>query len=292
MRLALAVSVIAALICVPFASEAQTPCGRLISMAPSITETLYALGLGANVVGVTTFCQRPKEAASKPKVGGYFDVNYEAALSLRPTLVVIHSGRGDQEERLKRLGVKTLSVDHASVTGIIGSIETIGSLCGVDENAKRLVNGLRQRMDKIRAKVNGARRPRVLVAVGRNLGSTSVAEAYIAGKKSYYDDLITIAGGVNAYEGLAVATPMVSAEGIICLKPDYVIELIPPLNGKEPDPSAAEKDWDKLSAMGGGFKVRAIIGAHTVIPGPDFAVLLEQMAKIIHPEIVWERAAP
>lgn len=288
MRLALAAAMIAALVCVPSANGAETPCGRLISMAPSITETLYALGLGGNVVGVTTFCQRPKEAVSKPKVGGYFDVNYEAALSLRPTLVVIHGGRGDQEERLKRLGVKTISVDHTSVSGIIGSIETIGGLCGVDENAKRLVDGLRQRMDKIRAKVSGARRPRVLVAVGRNIGSTSVAEAYIAGKKSYYDDLIALAGGVNAYEGLAVATPMVSAEGIISLKPDYVIELIPPLNGKAPDASTAEKDWAKLSAMGGGFAARAIIGAHTVIPGPDFAVLLEEMAKIIHPEIAWE----
>lgn len=288
MRLALAVSVIAALIFSKPASGAGAQCGRLISMAPSITETLYALGLGANVVGVTTFCQRPKEAASKPKVGGYFDVNYEAALSLRPTLVVIHRGRGDQEERLKRLGVKTISVDHTSVSGIIGSIETVGSLCGVDESAKRLVNSLRQRMEKIRAKVSGSRRPRVIVAVGRNIGSASVAEAYIAGKKSYYDDLITLAGGVNAYEGLAVATPMVSAEGIISLKPDYVIELIPPLDGKAPDPSAAEKDWDKLSAMGGGFKTRVIIGGHTVIPGPDFAVLLEEMARIIHPEIVWE----
>jgi iron complex transport system substrate-binding protein len=288
MRLYITVFLAAAQILAQPASGTQTPCGRMISMAPSITETLYALGLGANVVGVTTFCERPKEAASKPKVGGYFDVNYEAALALRPTLVVIHGGRGDQEERFKRLGVKAVSVDHTSVNGIIGSIKTVGSLCGVDENAKRLVNNLRERMDKIRAKVNGAAKPRVLVAVGRNIGSTSVAEAYIAGKKSYYDDLITLAGGFNAYEGVAVATPMVSAEGIIWLKPDYVIELIPPLDGKAPDPLAAEKDWAKLSAMGGGFKTRVIVGGHTVIPGPDFVALLEEMAKIIHPEIAWE----
>lgn len=269
------------------ADGASSACGKIISMAPSVTETLYSLGLGENVVGVTPFCERPKEATTKAKVGGYFDVNYEAVIALRPTLVIVHEGRGDQEARLTRLGVKTLAVDQSSVSGIIGSIEKIGELCGVENNTATLLSGLRGRMEAVRSKIGGAVKPRVLVAVGRNIGAASVMNVYIAGKGSYYDDIIRLAGGVNAYDGTAVATPMVSAEGIISLKPDYVIELIPPLNGKVPDTATAEKDWTALSSFGKGFKARVITGSHTVVPGPAFTLLLEDMARLIHPEIAW-----
>src|SRR5690606_17941429 len=90
----------------------QNDCARIVSLAPSITETIYDLSLGSNLVGVTRFCKYPKEATLLPQIGGLLDPNIEAIVSLRPTLVVVLTEQSDIANRLKQLGLKTISVEH------------------------------------------------------------------------------------------------------------------------------------------------------------------------------------
>ena len=106
---------------------------RIISLAPSITEVLFTLNLDDRVVGVTRYCDYPPEALAKDKVGGYFDVNYEAVLALEPDVVIHLTEHEDAQRRLQDLGIETLAVNHSRVKGILQSITTIGDRCGAKE---------------------------------------------------------------------------------------------------------------------------------------------------------------
>ncbi|MDZ7619631.1 MAG: helical backbone metal receptor, partial [Patescibacteria group bacterium] len=126
----------------------QVP-SRIVSMAPSITETLFALGLGGRVVGVTRFCSFPAEVAELPRVGGHLDPNLEAILRLRPDLVVLMTEQADLADSLHQLGVRTLAVGDDSVEQVLDTITTLGTHCGATEQATALVDSLQSRMQAI-----------------------------------------------------------------------------------------------------------------------------------------------
>ena len=139
-------------------------------MAPSITETLYALGLGDRVVGVTRYCQYPPEVKGKPQIGGYYDPNFEAIVALKPDLVVMLD-----EHELIAAGLRKaesedaggMSQDHR---GIIESFRTIGRVCGKEAEGRRMAEQYETRLRRIRAKTRGLPRPRVLMALDRTFG--------------------------------------------------------------------------------------------------------------------------
>ena len=111
---------------------------RIISTAPSITEILYALGLGDRVVGVTSFCHYPPDALKKPKIGDYVNPNLEAMLALKPDLVMVQTNPVRLAERLQALHLRTLEVDQQNIDAIYTSIRMIGDVAGVPANAARL----------------------------------------------------------------------------------------------------------------------------------------------------------
>ena len=155
----------------------QVPPACIISLAPSITEILFSLGLGDRVAGVTRFCDYPPEALEKAEVGGYFDINYEAVLALEPDLAIHLSEHDDARTRLGNLGIPTLAVDHRRVEGILESISIIAGNCGAREKGENLRLSLENRIREVRegflAKPSSRSvvhsKPRVLVAVGRSL---------------------------------------------------------------------------------------------------------------------------
>ena len=263
------------------------PCAyhRIVSLAPSVTEILFALGLGDNVVGVTRYCKYPPEACGKMQVGGYLDPNYEELLRLRPDLVVMLTVHTAAVERLRQLGINTLMVDHAAIPGIVGSIMTIGNACGAARRAEAMVLEINARIDRLRNMTNGRGRPRVLVSVDRNTDAFS--SVYIAGKKTCYDEMISIAGGVNAYTSATAAYPAVATEGICRMDPQVIIDLVPDLEkrGKKREKILAQ--WNSMAGVEAIKKGRVYLFEqdYTVIPGPRFIALLEDMARAIHPEL-------
>lgn len=263
---------------------------RIISLAPSITETLFALGLEAQIVGVTRYCDYPQKALAKPKVGGYLDPNMEAMVALRPDLVITFPGHQTLTPRLEQLGVATLQVQHQKLTDILDSIRIIGTATDKEAEAKALLADLRSRMEEIKAKIAGLSRPRVLVVMGRPIGSP-LKKIFVAGTGDPYDEMIRIAGGTNAYQGDFIRVPPLSAEGIIHLNPEVIIELVSnqEVQKKGWSDTTLLQDWAGLpmvSAVKTG-RIHLFADDFDTVPGPRFILTLEKMAQVIHPEVNW-----
>jgi iron complex transport system substrate-binding protein len=262
---------------------------QIVSLAPSITEILFALGLEDRVAGVTRYCDFPPAARTKANVGGYYDPNYEAIVMLRADLVIMLQEHEEPKQHLSKPGLNTLVVDHKSISGILNSITAIGKTCGADKKAESIVRDLHVRMERIRQKTDGLTRPRVMISVGRNIGSGTFKDAYISGRDGFYDKMITLAGGVNVYTG-GVAFPVVSGEGIIRMNPEVIIDMIPDLDEKGWDKVMILKEWDAVSQVDAVRKGRVYVFGedYVVIPGPRFILILEEMAQVIHPKVDWE----
>jgi iron complex transport system substrate-binding protein len=259
---------------------------RIVSLAPSITETLFALGLGDRVAGVTCYRNFPTEAHTKATVGGYYDLNYEAIVALHPDLIILFPEHEASKQHLSKLGFNMLVVDHKSIFGILTSITAIGKTCGADKKAGLIVRDLQVRMDRIRLKTEGLPRPRIMISVGRNMGSGTFKDVYISGRDGFYDEMITLAGGVNAYTG-DVAFPVVSRETIIRMNPEVIIDMIPDIDEKGWDKEIILKEWNAVSQVDAVRKGRVYVFGedYVVIPGPRFILILEEMARVIHPEV-------
>ncbi len=266
----------------------EAPCKRIVSLAPSVTESLFALGLGDRVVGVTRYCRFPPAARDKAKIGGYFDPNYEAIVALRPDLVVLLAEHGQAAEDLAALGLRTLELDHQSVRGILLSLERLGRACGRRQEAERLVRGIEGEMARVRARRREGPRPRVLVVVGRAYGTGTLRDVYVAGRKSFYHRLIELAGGENACKEERIRFPAYSAEGILRLDPDLIVELIPDLEEKGLNRKTVLGDWRRSLPGMGAVKenhVALLTGDYTVIPGPRFIRTVEGLAERVR---AWE----
>ena len=265
-------------------------CKRIVSMAPSLTEVLFALGLGESVVGVTRYCDYPPEAKTKSQVGGFLDPNYEAILSLVPDLVVLLQEQAETEKYLAEMGLSTLPLNHSSVTGIINSIATIGETCGAADKARHLVNDLEARIARVRAKTAELPRARVMVAIGRNLNETSLGNIYISGRDGFYDQLLELAGGTNVYRRRTIALPAISAEGIQNLNPQVIIDIAPAVGQAARQAENPIRAWEFAAGVDAvkNHKVYVFGEGYGVRPGPRFILLLEQMARVLHPDLEWD----
>lgn len=263
---------------------------RIVSLSPSTTETLFALGLDDYVVGVTRFCNYPVEAKAKAKVGGYFDPNYEAVAALEPDLVIILPEHEMVKDYLAELGLNHFTVNNKTVSDIISAIGAIGRECGVGGRAREVMISIESRMNAVRRLTADLPRPSVLISIGRTIGSGSLRDVFVAGRNTYYDELIDCAGGRNAYDKEGMAYPMLSTEGIIHINPDIIIDLVPDLGSKGFDEHTVRKEWESVSRVEAIKNGRLYILSqdYAVIPGPRFIEFLEDMARIFHPGVEWD----
>jgi cobalamin transport system substrate-binding protein len=265
---------------------------RIISMAPSVTEVLFAIGAGSQVAGVTRYCDFPPQAKDRPQVGGYLDPSYESILALQPDLIVILTEQEDPAGRmLRELGLKVLSVEHRDLEGILESIGTIGAAVGRTQEAGSLLDRLNSGIDSLRTKLAGQPRPGVLVVLGRNLAAGDLSNTYIAGADGYFNDLVELAGGANSYRGRTIAFPAVSAEGLHQLAPNVIIEVIPNLGQTGIDSHRYEQAWRELPGLNSvaAGDIHVFITDYAVRPGPRFILLARDMARAIHPELGWPK---
>ncbi len=268
---------------VPAGAESPSP-RRIISLAPSLTEVLFAVGAGAQVVGVTEFCNYPPEAAARPKVGGITPdtINLERILELAPDLV-LSSGDGQDPAlaNLARLGIATRVLPAESLEEVMGTIDEVGALSGHAERARRLRAELEGRVDRIRGLVSRLPTPRVRVFYqvwDRPLMTTG---------RSYVSELIEIAGGENVFGDLTQAFPQVSEEAVLVRDPEVILI---PSQHREPvrlEDVRRRPGWDRLSAVRSG-RVHLLPGDPISRPGPRLVEVLETMARLLHPELFTE----
>lgn len=245
---------------------------RIISMAPNTAEILYALGLSNEVVGVSRFCSYPPDVTNKPTVGGLYDPNWEMIVALQPDLVIGLETQKEIEAQLKALGIEFLGVEHEHISEILQSILTIGKACGADAEAQALFQSL-EKIASPDAVSSNDWKPRVLVCVGHD---ESLSRMYVAAKGTFYDELTERAGGINACQETTGNYPEISPEGLASMNPDVVIDILPDIGSRlSLHPDKFSNAWKNVRAV-------AITNDYAWIPGPRFALLLEDFVKAIH----------
>jgi iron complex transport system substrate-binding protein len=252
---------------------------RIISFAPSITETLFALGMGDRVVGVTRYCNYPLQVKNLPKIGDYLNPNYEMILKLKPDLVLLLKQHSSLSEFLTRNRIASRVIENENVNEILQSFTMIGEMCGKTKQADSLVASIKAEMSGVSAPLN---RPKILFCIGRdNPGSGRISKVYLAGPKSFYSQLMHDAGGENAYADSAFAYPTFSAEGVIRLAPDIIIDVMASVSGVPQE--KARDDWKELTivpAVANGL-VFCPSGDFMSIPGPRIGLILHEMKKAV-----------
>jgi len=254
---------------------------RIVSLAPSVTETLYALGFGPQVVGVTQFCRYPPEAKTKPIVAGFSNVNYEAVVRQRPDLVVLPHDKVENRLNLERLGLSVMPLDTRSLAGLMESIDVLGRNAGRQAEAAGILGKMENSLARARARAVGQPMPRVLLSVMRSYeGLGYIAEINIAGRDGFFSEMIEIAGGWNVYQG-ALPFPRLSREAVIFFDPEVIIDIIP----ADEDLEAARRDWLTLSMVSAirNNRLFFLTDEADTVPGPRFPQTLEKLSHVFHP---------
>ncbi|MBN1577920.1 MAG: ABC transporter substrate-binding protein [Chitinispirillaceae bacterium] len=259
----------------------NTPKPRIISFAPSITETIYALGAQEHLVGVTDFCTYPPEAVQLPRVGGYINPNYEQILSLKPDITILLKEHGSLIAFLEQHKIGVVKIDNENLAGIFSSISRIGAACGLKERGDSLAAGIESAMKM--TTVSLSRKPKILFCVGRDKpGSGTIGKVFLAGPRTFYSELIMRLGGENAVSDSVFAYPSVAGEGIIHLVPDIIIDVM--ASNKLMDPSKVSADWNELGMLPAVKlgAVYAITGNYISIPGPRIVKIFNDLHRCIN----------
>lgn len=246
---------------------------RIISLAPDITETVYILGLGDKLAGATTYCLWPEAAKGVPRVGGFGQYNFEAIVSLKPDLVLLHHKYDSEKSRLDDLDIPYLEIRTELMADIMGSIKAVGDTCGAKHEADKLLADMSRQIANAR---KTSKTPRVLVTFGGD--ATQVEQIYAFGSDCLHNELLVLAGGTNVVENnLAFST--LSKEAVIRLNPDIIIQLAP---GTEA-PTTPSKAWEDFASVNAvqNNQIHVLTGDYTCIPGPRFTQILADFQSIL-----------
>ncbi|HEY2380655.1 MAG TPA: helical backbone metal receptor [Terriglobia bacterium] len=253
---------------------------RIVSVAPSITEILFALGAGDQVVGDTTYCNYPEAAKLKPKIGGYTTPDLEAILARRPDLVFMMKSRPDIAQKLRGTGIDVVELQPETLAGIFEEIQTVAAKIGVPEKGRDLVQSIDKEIHSGAVRP-GARKPTVVFVVGRTPGT--VADLVVVGHVSFLNELIEFAGGTNVFSDAVISYPHVGMEDIIHRDPDVIIDMGHNEMISESQKADVRQIWQKYNFLravkrGAVFPVSA---DYFVTPGPRVGQAVLDIRKLI-----------
>jgi len=249
---------------------------RIVSLAPSLTETVFALGFGDRLVGVTNHCDYPAEAKNLPKVGDFMSPSLEVIAAQRPDLVIGVVGAIDpaKAREMERLGLNVALVSLSTVSEILTSFKRIATLLGDAEAGERLVRKLTLQFDKVTNRVAHTPRRSTLMVVG-------LRPLVAVGGKNFLDELITLAGGANIARNAPQPWLNLPDEYVVAKAPQIIIEA-----GMGSDTAAPARHWSDLKSIP-AVKERRVYTYNSdkiLRPGPRIGDGLEELARLIHPE--------
>ncbi len=259
------------------------PLLRIVSLAPSLTETLYALGAQERLVGVTDYCDYPPEAQTKPKVGGPVNPNLEQVVALKPNLVLVTKAinRRETVDALDRLGLAAYATDPRSVEAVLASTARLAELIGAREAGEALVAGLHVRLAELKQQL-GARPPRRVLFVVWQDPLISI------GRETFLADALRWAGAESVVD-TRQDWPRVSFEEVVRLQPEYLV--FASSHAEEEQKSFAalreQPGWRSLDAVRHGRV--AIISEAISRPAPRLVGAIFDLARQLHPEAFAEK---
>ncbi len=258
------------------------PAQRVVSMAPSNTEILFAIGAGSQVAGRDDFSDYPEAVKNLPKIGGTEKYNDEAIVALHPDLVLAAEiNTADQVKALEGLGLTIYYLKNpATLEDMYKNLEIVAQLTGHDSDAENLITSLKSRVTAVDGKIaKVTSHPSVFYEID----ATDPAKPFTAGPNTFIDLLIQRAGGTNIAGTLKDQYPQLSLEQVVALNPSFIL-LGDAAYGVTPDVVKARPGWGSLSAVKNGGVV-AVDDNLFSRPGPRLIDGLELMAKLLHPDL-------
>ena len=260
---------------------------RIVSTAPSITEMLYALGLGDRVVGVTNYCHYPPEAKLKPKIGDYTSPNIEAIAALKPNLVIIQTNPVHLAERLQALHLKTLEINQDNIATLYNSIRVVGAATGTEPEATKLIDGIRAKLAAVHQRAASLPRSRVMFVIGRT--PNRLDGLVVVGKASYLNEIIETAGGENIFRDAPAQYPSVSLEEVLARNPSVIVDMgdMSDTVNVTPEHQGQIVDlWQRMNSIRAvkQHQVFAVASDIFVVPGPRVVNAAESFFGMLHPD--------
>jgi iron complex transport system substrate-binding protein len=264
-------------------APAPGPPRRIISLVPALTEMLFAIGAGPQVVAVSSFDTYPPEATRLPRVGALLDPDVERVLSMTPDLVAVYGSQVDLKRQLERAAIPVFDYRHAGLAGLFSTMRALGTRTGHAARAEEVARGLERRIDEVRRRTAARPRPRVLLVFGREQGS--LRNIYASGGRGFLHDMLLAAGGVNVFAEVGQEAVQATTELVLARAPDVVVELHERADWTEADSAQAQAAWSRLAAVPAVKQGRVVIlgGEGLVVPGPRVADAVERLAGALHP---------
>ncbi len=276
----LIVLLVLAFVVVPGFSPAQTPPKRIVSLIPSTTEMLFAMGAGPRVVGVGNFDRYPPEALTRAKVGGLVDPDVERIISLAPDLVVVYETQTDLRTQLERARIPMFLYQHAGLPDIITTIRQLGARVGSAKESAALASRIEADIADVRSRVAGRPRPRTLLVFGRD--SETLRGIYASGAVGFLHGMLDAAGGANVFADVNRQSIQTTSELAVARAPDVIIEI-----GVDTASTSGRnlQAWDALPSIPAvrNKRIYQLRGDGMMNPGPRISESVRRMAQVLHP---------
>jgi len=255
---------------------------RIVSLAPNLTEILFALGLEKEIVGTTLHCDYPPAAAEKPKVGTFWQLDIEAVVAARPELVITlgFEQQKNLAERLKRIGYNSLTVNIEKVNDLFGAVAKIGQATGKKHQANELISNIRNKLDILSVLVGTEAKVRVLWVVQRE-------PLRVAGRDTFINEMIELAGGENAIRPTVHKYPPIGSEQVIACGADVIIEPAMDQEDIADQQDKALQYWSKFENLPAVVNRRIYVIRGDIVSrlGPRLYEGIETIASCLRPEL-------
>jgi iron complex transport system substrate-binding protein len=262
---------------------------RIISLVPAVTEMLFAIGAGKQVIAVSSFDHYPPDVETLPRVGALLDPDVERILSMRPDLVALFEGQQDLREKLTKARIAVFSYGRPTLADVPRTMEALGRVTGHERRAAEAVASLQRELQQTADRgatrgSEGTGRLRVMLVIGREPGT--LRNIYVSGGEGFLADLLRLVGGsgvLNVFDGVRRENLQVTTEAILAAQPDVIIEVVASRPWSAELISREEHVWDELSALPAvrTHRVHLLVGDEFVIPGPRVVQAARELAAIV-----------
>jgi cobalamin transport system substrate-binding protein len=255
---------------------------RIVSLVPAVTEMLFAIGAGGDVVGVSSYDRFPPEAMTRPKVGALVDPDFERILSLRPDLVVVYGTQTDLIARLDRARIASLRYELSGLAEVTATIRQIGDRLGRAPEATALAARIDRDLADIKRSVAGKPKPKTALIFGREPGS--LRGIYASGGVGFMHDMLEAAGGTDIFSDVKRQNLQATTEMLLTRAPEVIIEVHP----GDPWPQARideeRRAWNTLASVPAvrAGRIYELVDDRLSIPGPRVADAVRMLAAALH----------
>ncbi|MGH9315107.1 MAG: ABC transporter substrate-binding protein [Vicinamibacterales bacterium] len=256
---------------------------RVISLIPAVTEMVYAIGAGPQLVAVGSFDKYPPEVNALPRVGGLLDPDVERIFSLKPDLMIVYGTQTDLRRQLERAGIEQFSYTHGGLADVMTTIRALGARLGRAEQAERVAADLDARLAAIRKRVAGRARPRTLLVFGRE--AMSLRGMFASGGIGFLHDMLETAGAENVFTDVERESVQMTTELVLQRAPQAILELRESVTSGQID--AERSVWNALVSVPAVRTGRVYIlsDPSLTVPGPRVGQATELIARVLHPGV-------